>query len=130
MQSISIVLLCHRGAVYISILNLVAIAVDRHLIVCKPLLHSAYRGRLLTFVFVGMYPLMAVVCSPPLFLLYVENGVCTSNGETVFGSVTAKRVYSWLGVATLCFYYLLPLMAFLYLYSTLVRGINYVNIFS
>ena len=113
----------NRAAVFISILNLVAIAVDRHLIVCRPLTHSAFGGRTLTYIFVSMYALMAVVCAPPLFLLNVnQEGKCTSEGETVFGSETARNVYSWLGVATLCFYYVIPFIAFIYLYSTLVSN--------
>ena len=77
---------------YLSILNLIAIAVDRHLVVCRPLLHGSFAGVTLRNVTLAMYPLMAVVCSPPLFLLYLDaDGKCVSSGDSVFQTELAVR---------------------------------------
>ena len=109
--------------VFVSAQNLVLIASERYLAVCKPFLFLRVKPKTTYLVLVGVY-IYSTVCSLPLFFVreFVD-GLCVEDMFDTQHPIKFQffRIYPYIWLTT---FYLLPTVSFCVFYANVLRGLK------
>ncbi len=117
----------HSQALYwasllISVWNLVLIAIERFLVVCRPIKYKLLSGRTIIPVFCAVYIINIISLLPVYFQTYFENGNC-HNGN-FFPGEHFGRFITFYGFYWFCAIYAVPVMLFVVIYCTILYTLH------
>ena len=116
-----------RGAywatIYMSVGNLVAIAVERYIAVCHPFKHNSFQGTPVRVIIASLYVASIIVLFPSYIQVRFEDGNCISE-FLVHGKLGRDLFYAYSIVWLFCGY-LLPALAFVFLYGRIIASLRH-----
>ena len=110
------------ATIYMSVWNLVAIAVERYIAVCHPFKHNDFQGTPVRVVLASMYVASVVILFPSYIQVRFEDNMCISE-YLIPGKLGEDFFY---GYSILCLFtlYLLPALAFMFLYGRIIASLR------
>ncbi|KAI0220083.1 hypothetical protein LSAT2_028397, partial [Lamellibrachia satsuma] len=110
------------ATIYMSVWNLVAIAVERYIAVCHPFKHKDFQGTPVRVVLASMYVASVVILFPSYIQVRFEDNMCISE-YLIPGKLGEDFFY---GYSILCLFtlYLLPALAFMFLYGRIIASLR------
>ena len=106
------------GAILLSVWNLAAIAIERFVAVCRPLKYSQIQGKPMYYAIAGMYVAVLVIVTPGFFQVRFDIGICLS--EYYIQGPLGEKLFYANGFVWFFAIYLLPVAAYVYLYSSVI----------
>ncbi|KAK2170857.1 hypothetical protein NP493_1129g00034 [Ridgeia piscesae] len=110
------------ATIYMSVWNLVAIAVERYIAVCHPFKHNDFQGTPVRVSIASMYGASVIILSPSYMQVRFKDNMCISE-YLIPGKLGEDFFY---GYSILCLFtlYLLPALAFMFLYGRIVMSLR------
>ena len=106
------------GAILLSVWNLAAIALERYMAICFPFKHGQFREEMSRNSIAVIYVVNVIVAIPCFFQVRFEHGACIW-GYFIRGR-TGEQVYYVYGFVWFLFVYVLPVMAYVFLYGRVI----------
>ena len=110
------------STIYLSVWNLVAIAVERYIAVCHPFTHKQFQETPVRVILASMYVVNIVFMFPSYIQVRFEDGLCIS--EYLIPGKLVKDFYYAYSIVSLFGLYLLPAIAFVVLYGRIVASLR------
>ena len=110
------------ATIYMSVWNLVAIAVERYIAVCHPFKHNDFQGTPVRVIVASMYIASVIILFPSYIQVRFKDNMCISE-YLIPGKFGEDFFY---GYSILCLFtlYLLPALAFMFLYGRIVTSLR------
>ena len=116
------------ATIYMSVWNLVAIAVERYIAVCHPFKHSTFQGTPVRVIIASMYVASLIILFPSYIQVRFEDGNCIS--EYLIRGKLGRDLFYGYSIVCLFSLYLLPAIAFVFLYGRIIASLRHRRKFS
>ena len=111
------------ATIYMSVWNLVAIAVERYIAVCHPFKHSNFQGTPVRVIIASMYVASIILLFPSYIQVRFEDGNCIS--EFLIHGKLGRDLFYGYSIVCLFSLYLLPALAFVFLYGRIIASLRH-----